>query len=159
MESVGIEVPRRRSIRGGDCFEVFGDVGTGEIDGSAALTDKPVAYWEGLPSRRGHLLDGHLSAMHLDNVIPDGHLCGRHVAAEHLWPAALLVFRSRPLYFGTFQFAVGTVDCVGNESAELSTPVQSVVNSSPRPALSLAKSGFDENTRRLTFSFSASPDL
>ena len=159
MEAVAIEVLRQRSVRGGDCFEVFGDGGSGEIRASVALTDRPLAYWEGLPGRGGHLMGGHLAAMHLDNVIPDGHLCGRHLSSEHLWPAAALVFVSRPLYFGVFQFAAGTVDFVGNKSAELSQAAARAVNSSPRQASALAKSSFDAQTRRLSLTFTPSPDL
>ncbi len=159
MESVVIEFQRRRSVRGGDRFEIFGDGGTGVIDQSTPLTDQPPAYWEGLPGRRGHLRDGHLATLHLDNVLPDGHLCGRHLSAEHLWPAALLVFVSRPLYFGLFRFAAKTVDLVGNRSATVSEVVGRVVNSSPRRGSSLQKAGFDEVTRRMSFSFTQSPDL
>jgi hypothetical protein len=159
MESVVIEVQRRRSVRGGDRFEVFGDGGTGVVDTSNPLTDQPLAYWEGLPGRRGHLLDGHVAALHLDNVLPDGHLGGRHLSAEHLWPAALLMFVSRPLYFGLHRFAAGAVDYVGNRSAEVSEVVEQVVNSSPRRASSLAKSGFNEVTRRMSFTLTPSPDL
>jgi len=159
MESLAIEVLRRRSIRGGDRFEAFGDGGSGTVDTTTPLTDRPLAYWEGLPGREGHLRDGHLAGLHLDNIVPDGHLTGRHLSAEHLWPAALLLFASRLLYFGVFRFAVGTVDFVGNKSEDLSEVVERMVNASPRPASSLSKSGFDEQTRRLTVSFAPSPDL
>ncbi len=159
MEAIAVEIQRRRAVRGGDRFEVFGDGGTGVMDTATPLTDRPKAYWQGLPDRRGHLLDGCLACFHLDNVVPDGHLAGRHLSAEHLWPAALLHFVSRLLYFGVFQFAVGSVDVFQNRSASVSDVVQRVVNSSPRPASSLAKSGFDEVTRRLTFTCSPSPDL
>jgi len=159
MEAVVIEVSRRRDIRGGDRFEVFGDGGTGVIDTASPLTDRPKAYWDGLPGGRGHLLDGHLSGMHMDNVMPDGHLCGRHIAAHHLWPAEVLTFMTRPVYFGRFRFAVGTVDSSGNQSLTLSESASCVVNSSPRRASSLAKAGFNGESRRLSFSFTPSPEL
>jgi hypothetical protein len=159
MEPVVIEVLRRRAARGGDRFEVLGDGGAGPIDRDRPLTDAPVAFWQGLPDQRGHLLDGHLAGLHLDNVVPDGHLSGPHLAAEHLWPAAVLTFATRPLYFGEFQFAAGAVDAVGNVSDELSPVVRRVVNASPRPARSLAKSAFDQDERRLTFTLRPSPDL
>ncbi len=159
MESVAIEIPRSRAVRGGDRFEIFGDGRTGVLDISKPLTDRPIAFWDGLPGRRGHLLDGHLSACHLDNVIPDGHLAGRHLYAEHLWPAAPVMFISSPLYFGVFGFSARTVDAAGNASAALSPIVARLVNSSPRFATGLTKSGFDETSGRLTLTFERSPDL
>lgn len=159
MERVAIEVMRRRTIRGGDRFEVFGDGGTGVVDTNAPLSDRALAYWDGLPGQAGHLRDGHLAGLHLDAVIPDGHLAGRHLTAEHMWPAALLVFETRRLYFGEFRFAVGTMDFAGNRSSGVSEVVVRVVNSSPRRASTLTKAGFDEVTRRLSFTFSPSPDL
>ena len=159
MDSVAIEIPRSRAVRGGDRFEIFGDDGTGVIDSSRPLTDRPIPFWEGLPGRRGHLLDGHLAGCHLDNIIPDGHLAGRHLCGEHVWPAASLVFISSPHYFGVFGFAARTVDAGGNISAALSPIVARFVNSSPRFATDLTKSGFDGGTRRMTFTFTPSPDL
>ncbi|MFH1419453.1 MAG: hypothetical protein ABII12_14350 [Planctomycetota bacterium] len=159
MEAVVVEMSRRREIRGGDRFEVFGDGRTGVIDTASSLTDRPMAYWDGLPGKRGHLLDGHLSGMHMDNVMPDGHLCGRRISAQHLWPAEVLTFVTLPVYFGCFRFAVCTVDSSGNRSLTLSESVSCVVNSSPRRASSLAKAGFNSESRRLSFSFIPSPEL
>jgi hypothetical protein len=159
MESVAIEIPRRRSVRGGDRCQVFGDGGTGVIDMTSPLTDRPLPYWEGLPEHSSHLLGGHLAERHLDNVAPDGHLSGRHLTAEHLWPARSLVFVTRPFCFGLFGFAVEAVDGTGNRSSTLSEVVRCMVNSAPRPAEELAKSAFDPVTRRLTFTFTPSPDL
>lgn len=129
------------------------------MDTAQPLTDAPIGFWEGLPNRCGHLLDGHLATLHLDNVVPDGHLCGRHLAAEHPWPAAFLSFVTAPLYFGLYQLAVGMVDAVGNRSSQFCDPIVRVVNAAPRPARSLRKTGFDPLLRRLTFAFTPSPDL
>jgi hypothetical protein len=146
-------------VRGGDRFEVLGDGGCGVVDPTRPLTDRPIQYWAGLPTKQGHLLDGHLSGLHLDNVVPDGHLIGRHLHAEHLWPADVLEFVTPSLYFGEFAFTVGNVDAVGNKDSGLSDPVTRVVNSSPRPSVILVKSHFDSTTRRLVFGFERSPDL
>ena len=159
MESVTIEVQRGRSVRGGEGFEVFGDGGSGVLNTQTPLTDRPVWFWAGRPRQAGHLFDGHLGGRHMDSIAPDGHLSGRHLAAEHLWSARLLSFATRRLYFGRFQFAVGMVDGAGNRSSILSPVVQRIVNSSPRRASDLSRSGFDAASRRLSFSFAASPDL
>lgn len=159
METVVIEVPRRRSIRGGDAFEVFGDGGTGTIDTQAPLTDRPIGFWEGSPREEGHTKGGHLTGLHLDQVIPDGHLDGVHATAEHLWPAAAVTFVTRPLYFGLFRFAVGIVDQAENRSGQLSAVVSRVVNAAPRPAGELKRGTFDGVTRRMSFTLTPSPDL
>jgi len=159
VEAVVIEVARRRSIRGGDAFEVFGDGGNGVIDDQTPLNDSPIEFWSGLPRSEGHLNDGHLVALHLDHVIPDGHLSGRHLEADHLWPAAAVCFVTRALYFGAFRFAVGLVDRFGHRSGQLSGMVQRVVNSAPRPAASLKRGMFDDVQRRMSFLLSPSPDL
>ena len=159
MESVVIKVPRRRSIHGGDAFDVFGDRGSGTLDTDVPLTDRPIPFWGGLPTACGHLCDGHLSGLHLDQLMPDGHLAGRHLSAEHLWPAAEVSFATRPLYFGAFQFAVGMVDANRNRSTVTFPVVTRVLNSSPRPASSLKQAGFDAIERRMSFTFSPSPDL
>jgi len=159
VESAVIEVPRRRSTRGGDAFEVFGDGGTGTIDSQNPLTDRPIGFWEGLPRQEGHTKGGHLAGLHLDHVIPDGHLAGRHLTAQHLWPAALVTFVTRPLYFGVFRFAVGMVDQAGNRSPGLSAVVSRVVNAAPRPAGELKRGTFDGATRRMSFTLTPSPDL
>lgn len=159
VEPVVIEVPRRRSIRGGESFEVFGDGGTGTIDTQTPLTDRPIGFWDGLPRREGHTEGGHLTGLHLDHVIPDGHLAGRHTTADHLWPAAAVTFVTRPLYFGVFRFAVGMVDQTGNRSGQLSAVVSRVVNAAPRPAGELNRGMFDGVTRRMSFTLTPSPDL
>ena len=159
VQSVVIEVQRRGSIRGGDGFEVFGDGGTGTIDTQTPLTDRPIGFWEGLPRQEGHTKDGHLTGLHLDHMIPDGHLAGRHVTAEHLWPAAAMTFVTQPLYFGIFRFAVGMVDQAGNRSGQLSPVVSRVVNAAPRQASELVRGTFDGVTRRMSFTLTPSPDL
>lgn len=159
MERFLVEVARRRSVRGGDAFEVFGDGGSGTIDPNAPLTDRPIRFWEGLPLHGGHLEGGHLTRGHLDQIIPPGHLAGRHLSAEHLWPADSVWFVTLPLYFGRFQFAVGSVDAFGNRSAALSSAVSRVVNSSPRSATGLKRGVFDEVSRRMSLTFEPSPDL
>ncbi len=159
MESIRVELARGASTRGDDAFELLWDAGTGTIDTTVALTDRPIGFWEGLPFQRGHLLDGHAIGLHLDSVLPDGHGAGRHLTAEHLRPAGLLSFESLPVYFGRFQFAARQVDRVGNRGTQLSDLATSVVNSSPRPADALVCSGFDETERRASFSFVPSPDL
>lgn len=159
METVTLALPRRRSIRGGDAFELFSDHATGVIDAQNSLNDRPIPFWGGLPPAGGHLIGGHLIGLHLDHVIPDGHLSGRHLAAEHLWPAAELSFETLPLYFGTFQFAAVTVDCFGNQGAVMSNVARRFVNSSPRRASNLKRGVFDEIGRRMSFTFTPSPDL
>jgi len=159
VETVVIEVPRRRAIRGGDAFEVFGDGGTGTIDAQTPVTDRPIAFWAGLPRRDGHTEGGHLVGLHLDHVITDGHLSGRHIAAEHLWPAAAMTFVTRPLYFGVFGFAVGVVDQAGNRSEQLSAVASRVVNAAPRPAGELKRGTFDGVTQEMSFTLTPSPDL
>ena len=159
METVHLEIPRDRALRGGDAYEVFSDGGAGVMDTVLPITDRPRPFWEGASLKRGHLRDGHLSGRHQDQVSPDGHLEGRHLDHPHGWPAGLMTYLTTPRYFGAFEFAVGTIDGRGNRSAELSPSVMRVVNSFPRAADGLSVSGFDATARRLSASFSASPDL
>ncbi|MCG8405125.1 MAG: hypothetical protein MI923_08020 [Phycisphaerales bacterium] len=159
MESVIITLPRRRSILNGYAFEVFGDNATGTIDSQHPLTDHPIPFWGGIPCSQGHLYDGHLAGIHVDHVIPDGHFSGRHLNAEHLWPATEVLFKTRPLYFGAFRFAAATMDQYGNKNTTLTETAQRVVNSSPRPASALERATFDPLERRMSFTFTPSPDL
>lgn len=159
MESIRVEIARGPGVRGGDAFELLGDAGVGTIDTDVAMTDRPIGFWEGIPLQRGHLLDGHAAGLHLDTVLPDGHVGGAHLAGEHLRPAGLMSFETLPLYFGRFQFAIRHVDRAGNRGVQLSNVATRVVNSAPRPADALACSGFDQTERRASFSFVPSPDL
>ncbi|MCK6483610.1 MAG: hypothetical protein HUU22_15055 [Phycisphaerae bacterium] len=159
MESIVFTVLRRRAFIAGDAFELLGDSGSGMLDIEHPLSAHPIPFWEGRPPHEGHLLHAHVSGGHLDFVAPDGHLSGIHLADDHLLPAAALTWPTRPMYFGLFAFAARAVDRRGSRGGLLSPVVSRLVNSSPRPAETLVKTGFDEISRRLSFSFVPSPDL
>lgn len=159
MECIELTVLRRRAFIAGDGFELLGDSGGGSLDLDNTLSVHPIPFWEGRPPHQGHLRHAHVSGGHLDFVEPDGHLSGLHLADDHLLSAAALSWRTRPMYFGMFAFAARAVDRRGNRGALLSPTVTRLVNSSPRPAETLVKSGFDEISRRMSFSFVPSVDL
>jgi hypothetical protein len=151
MQRVRFEVARLRRYASDVRFEVFGDLGSGEIDYDHALTPSPVRLWSGAPEVVGNVLDGHLTGRHLDHVWPDGHLSGVHLGGEHLYPAVVFVFDSPAYVFGRFQHAVVMSDGAGNSSSVEFGAV--IVNSGPKVPQCVARGAYDAATDRQTLTF------
>lgn len=158
VERIRIGFPRVRALRGDDALELLSDFGTGVIDADLPISDLPVRAWTGVPPFAGHLQMGHFGSIHLDAVVPDGHLDGLHLHADHCWPAALVSMQSPPLYFGEIRFAIRTRDGAGNVGGT-SAPIVRVANSSPRVGGELRAESFTLDSGIVAFWFRPSPDL
>lgn len=153
MQRILLLVGGRAAQLSGDTFEVFGNGGGGPVDFSAALSDRPMAYWPGAGRRFGHLRDAHLAARHADGVFPDGHVEGLHLLDAHGRPSAPIAFETPEYVFGAFVHAVRAVDALGNAAdAEVLTQA-TTINSAPAKPWRFAKSGFDYGTGQVVFEF------
>lgn len=159
MQAIRIGVVRSRSFCSTDGFQVYGDGGTGQMDWVHPVTPRRQLLWDDAPPLVGHLQGGHVMALHLDNVSPDGHLEGTHLLDEHFSPAATVVYETDPFVFGRFRHAVVIEDAVGNAVTEGATVHETVINSEPVPASDLLPVAHDPGTDRLTFSLSPSDRL
>ncbi len=159
MQAVTLTIPRLRCYVAGDRYSIHEHRGEGPIDCDRVprLGDAP--FWPGTRAHAGHLNEPHVGWGHLDHVVQDGHLVGRHLADAHLWPQAILRYVTPLYYFGRYTFAVRVLDAAGNEAEGGSTAVCQVINSSPRAASDFVKAGYEAATDRITFSFAPSPDL
>ncbi len=154
MQRIQVRIDRLRRYNADTVYDVFGDLGTGQIDDDHPLTPYPVPLWPLGGGRRGHLLDGHLTVRHLDDVNPDGHLEGTHMEDEHLYPALAVTFETPAYVFGRFGHAVRMSDGAGNLSGAASAAI--TVNSAPTVPQCVTRSGYDGATDQLTFFFAAS---
>ncbi|MCP4590803.1 MAG: hypothetical protein GY842_08660 [bacterium] len=143
----------RERVYGSDAqFELYADLGSGQIDYAHPLGPGRVRFWPEAGAREGHLGDGHLTLRHLDSIDPDGHLETVHLWGEHLQPAWPLVMESPTYVFGEFAHAVIIFDGSGNASTELSIP-SVLVNSSPEAPRCLRCVGHDQAVDQVQLSF------
>ncbi len=156
MVRVRLTVLRLRRYAADTRFEVYGDLGTGEIDYDHALPPGPVRFWPEAGERNGHLRDAHLTVRHLDSIDPDGHLETLHLEAEHLRPAWPMVVESPSYVFGRFDHAVKVFDGAGNASAEPPAQYAVTVNTAPVAPRGLKCAGYDDDADQVTFSFHGS---
>lgn len=156
MVRVRLTVLRLRRYSSDTGFEVYGDLGTGEIDYEHPLPPGAVRFWPESGERNGHLRDGHLALRHLDSVDTDGHLETLHVEAEHLYPAWPIVVDSPSYVFGYFDHAVKIFDGAGNVSSDPPAQYAAVVNTAPVTPRGLKCVGYDDAAEQATFSFHGS---
>lgn len=156
MQRVRIEVVRSSRWKSADGFQVYGDGGSGVVDWTRPLTARRMRFWEDLPAMADHLLAGHVRGQHVDGVMPDRHGDETWLLDEHLKPAGVVAWESRPVVFGRFRFAVVTEDAAGNASTGGVVVHEVVVNSEPAPAGRLRPESFDPATGRLTLRFEPS---
>jgi hypothetical protein len=159
MQAIALLIPRLRTYSAGDRYSIYGNVGAGLIDYDAPPLAGDVPFWPGTREHAGHLNEPHLGWGHLDHLVQDGHLVGRHMADDHLRPQAVLRFTTPLYYFGEYVLVIRTMDWAGNVSAEPPASVGFTINSSPRPASDFARAGYEATADRIVFSFSPSPDL
>ena len=159
MQRIAVGVVRNRCFRSGDGFQVYGDGGTGQMAWGHPVTPRRMLLWPDAPATAGHLLGGHLTAMHLDSIWADGHLEGTHLLDEHVRPGATVVYETGPFVFGRFRHAVVTEDAIGNATTQGVTVHETVVNSDPPPAGDLLPTDHDPATGIMAFSFTPSDRL
>ena len=154
MQRVRVSVSRLRQDNAGTVFEVFSNWGRGQVDYLHPATPRPVMLWPEAAPRDGHLLNGHLTARHLDSVDPDGHLEGVHLRGNHLYPALAVTFDTPAYVFGRFVHAVRMSDGAGNGSS--ASVVAITVNGAPTVPERVIRAGYNPETDQLILSFSAS---
>ena len=151
-----LTVLRLRRYASDTSFELYGDLGSGEIDYDHSLPPGRVRFWPEAGERNGHLRDAHLMLRHLDSVDPDGHLETLHLEAEHLWPAWPIVLESPSYVFGRFDHAVRLFDEAENVSSDPPARRAVTVNAAPPAPRALKCVGYNEVTDQVTFSFDGS---
>ena len=156
MIRVRLMVLRLRRYAADTWFEVYGDLGGGEMDYDHPLAPGPVRFWPEAGERNGHLRDAHLTLRHLDSVGPDGHLETLHLEAAHLWPAWPLVVESPSYVFGRFDHALKLFDGAGNASADPPAQHAVVINAAPPAPRGLKTVAYDQATDQVTFTFHGS---
>jgi len=153
MVRARLMVLRLRRCTSDTFFEVYGDLGSGEIDYDHALSPGPVRFWPEAGGRNGHVHDAHLVLRHLDSVDPDGHFETLHLDAEHLRPAWPIIVESPSYVFGRFNHAVKVFDGAGNVSSDPPAQCAVTVNAAPAAPRVLKCVGYDEPSDQVTFSF------
>jgi len=159
MQAISVKVVRSRQYCSTDGFHIYGDAGTGNIDWQYPVTPRRILLWDDAPPVAGHLLDGHLMAIHLDSFWIDGHLQGTHLLDEHMLPAAVVVYETDPFVFGRFQHAVVMADAVENANKSGIIAYETVINSEPASASEFLPASYDSRQDRMDFSFSPSERL
>jgi hypothetical protein len=159
VQAIRIGVVRSRSYGSPDGFHVYGDGGSGQMDWDHPVTPRRQLLWGDVPGVVGHVEVGHLTGLHLDNVLPDGHAEGTHLLDEHLLPAAAVEHETEPFVFGRFRHAVVMEDAAGNATLDGVTAHETVVNSEPAPARGFRPKYHEVVPDRFTFSFSRSDRL
>jgi len=159
MQGVAVYIPRLRGHAAGARYGVWVRRGEGPLDevSGERLAEGPL--WPGTRAHAGHVCESHVGSGHLDEAVPDGHLCGWHLRHAHLYPEVVIVLTSPWLYFGRYRFLVQVTDAAGNVSSDATNVFDITINGSPRAASDFARSGYDVSGDRLTFSFTPSRDL
>lgn len=153
MKRLQFNVPRLRSYSADAAFELYGDLGSGTIDYEHPLPPGRVRLWPAAALLRGHLLDAHLGAAHLDAAVRDGHLHDIHLWGGHLEPVLAVAVASPRYVFGRFRHAIRMFDAAGNGSAIGATEFAHTINESPPIAATLRRVGWDDVDGRVLFYF------
>lgn len=159
MQRLSIYIPRRRHWTSSDRVELFGDGGSGTIDTSTPLVDGSQRVWRDSAVPAGHMLDGHLMMGHLDDVRPEGHLCGLHLLGEHGWCCQSVWFETPPYYFGAFAHRARVVDGAGNVCDTPAVGDVCVINSWPQAVRSASVIDYDSAAEQVTIAFEPSVSL
>jgi hypothetical protein len=156
VQRIELDIPRLRRYEAADAFEVYADLGSGQVDYDHPMPPGRARLWPDAAPRQGHLLDGHLALRHLDSVDPDGHLHTLHLAADHLYPAWPVRWESPAYVFGRFQHAVRVFDGFGGANIYTQAAIVHTINSAPSVPANCRFASHDEATDRIVLTFDPS---
>ena len=152
MQRIDVSVTVPIESLGGQVFQVFSDGASGVMDWDAPLNAAPLPLHPGRDWHRGHLLQPHLAAEHLETGLRGGHLNERHLVDAHLVPPTRVTWRTAPLYFGRYKLGLRVQDWAGNVSENLPTPAALTINTGPDAPVGFEKESYDGELDQITFS-------